>query len=151
MLLHSFHVVSIGCGQMTSENITYILGGDEFMDSDASCQYQVVIFLWIANFCKAIFFFWISYTWSSQCFSFMCLDLPMFYRRVPRQTGVQCKYIYKTFNLKIRMRYICNKEFIFMLFSFIFFRRILLVLQFLELDTKSLTSPRRRNKKAVKW
>ena len=34
-------LVSIGCGQMTSENITYILGGDEFMDSDASCQYQV--------------------------------------------------------------------------------------------------------------
>ena len=29
---------------MTSENITYILGGDEFMDSDASCQYQVVMF-----------------------------------------------------------------------------------------------------------
>ena len=120
MSLHSFHVVSIGCGQMTSENITYILGGDEFMDSDASCQYQVVIFLWIANFYKAIFFFLNFLYMIIAIFSFMCLDLPMLYGRVPRQTGVQCKYIYKTFNLEIRMRFICNKDFIFMLFSFIF-------------------------------
>lgn len=33
--------VSIGCGQSTNENITYILGGDDFMDSDASCQYDI--------------------------------------------------------------------------------------------------------------
>jgi len=34
-------IFSIGCGQLTSENITYILGGDDFMDSDATCKYSV--------------------------------------------------------------------------------------------------------------
>lgn len=34
-------IFSISCDATTSENITYILGGDEFMDSDASCQYKV--------------------------------------------------------------------------------------------------------------
>lgn len=34
-------IFSIGCGQSTNENITYILGGDDFMDSDASCEYNI--------------------------------------------------------------------------------------------------------------
>jgi len=34
-------IFSIGCGQATSENITYILGGDDFMDADASCTYDI--------------------------------------------------------------------------------------------------------------
>ena len=36
-----FILVSIGCGQTSSENITYILGGDDFMDADESCQYSL--------------------------------------------------------------------------------------------------------------
>ena len=34
-------LVSIGCGQTSSENITYILGGDDFMDADANCRYSL--------------------------------------------------------------------------------------------------------------
>jgi len=34
-------IFSIGCGQTSSENITYILGGDDFMDADESCQYSL--------------------------------------------------------------------------------------------------------------
>lgn len=34
-------IFSIGCGGSTNENITYILGGDDFMDSNAHCQYDI--------------------------------------------------------------------------------------------------------------
>lgn len=34
-------IFSIGCGQTSSENITYILGGDDFMDADANCRYSL--------------------------------------------------------------------------------------------------------------
>ena len=41
LISYFLYLVSISCDQTTNENITYILGGDEFMDSDASCQYKV--------------------------------------------------------------------------------------------------------------
>lgn len=34
-------IFSVGCGETTAENITYIIGGDEFMDSDGSCEYKI--------------------------------------------------------------------------------------------------------------